>query len=536
MDGSFSNILHIIQKREHGFYHYPHRSCAKLFRSLLRQSNTMFESKYIEGSTKPIYIVEDNVYFKNFQMCKNFGGSVKTPITKWISIVPYVKIFDFHTIHAVNLPFAPVPNEEYRNTFIILGQNSSRTQLYIVDIEDGDLLREIFIGYNRCCKFRHLSFQKELDLIYVISTRQHCKDTEPNILFSVIVFKVLPLTFLGSIDFTADIFKKNLKEIDFHNDILVALYGSNTENCHAILYDFNQILSKENKLFDAKLDSYCENVNGVIGELPIGIPINFKISNLPPKLMDVKCCSDSIEFSILPKVYILSTPKKSGQFEVYDVFTHRLIGTVGNARNNIEKYYDLKDDLIFIDIRDRIVYQTNNKIQLFSIVEDEDDGQRLPLSQMRTIGKKLKLNFDLKLTNDEHVEDLSNDQIQNSDKQENGERRILPMRRSKMKSLERLRAVNKQDIKINAIHYNNVLEIFVVLAIIPTEAGSGNVLLFDAVTGDLLLKFYTSFSVKEENEYDVYMFYDKIFIVEKIIKVMQYYLYGFQMNRDDHYI
>ena len=37
MDGSFSNILHIIQKREHGFYHYPHRSCAKLFRSLLRQ-------------------------------------------------------------------------------------------------------------------------------------------------------------------------------------------------------------------------------------------------------------------------------------------------------------------------------------------------------------------------------------------------------------------------------------------------------------------------------------------------------------------
>lgn len=243
------------------------------------------------------------------------------------------------------------------------------------------------------------------------------------------------------------IFGKDLKLIDFHNEVLVTLHGSNTENYRACIYDFDAVLSPENKLFDAELGEYCPWLGGgIVGSHPFGIPLNYKvcryyvfylsikywqknvqIQKLPPVLFRIGCTSDSISFSPLPLVFILTAPKKSGLFEVYDVFTHKLIGTVGSIRNTVEKFFDLEEDEIFIDIRGRIVYRNNNDILVYSIEKHDDEETKKECLRGRP-NKRLKFNFklELPLEEDKTTKGCS----------ENVERRVLPQRKSKMKMEE----------------------------------------------------------------------------------------------------
>lgn len=125
------------------------------------------------------------------------------PIIKYKKPIIKQKISDFHTIHAVALPFAPEPKEEYRNTFYILTQEAS---LCIQNLETGEQVRpSIFISNDWQCKYRHISFQNENDRIYVESNLHPRKTYAPNVVYSVIAFKILPLKLIGSVDFTTEV-------------------------------------------------------------------------------------------------------------------------------------------------------------------------------------------------------------------------------------------------------------------------------------------------------------------------------------------
>lgn len=90
---------------------------------------------------------------------------------------------------------------------------------------------------------------------------------------------MLEFCYKGLISFIySQIFGKDLKSIDFHNDVLITLHGSNTENYRAFVYDFDAILCDENKLFDIHLGEYCQQLSGIVGEFPFGIPVNYHVS------------------------------------------------------------------------------------------------------------------------------------------------------------------------------------------------------------------------------------------------------------------
>jgi len=144
------------------------------------------------------------------------------------------------------------------------------------------------------------------------------------------------------------------------------------------------------------------------------ITLFLQIKNLPPILLKVNCTDDLIEFSPLPKVYIVTSPKKSGLFEVYDVFTQKIIGTVGKAISGYEKFYQSEEDEIFTDIRDRIVYRNNHKICVYNIDQENE--------------KKLSFKFELKFPISDDVKE------KNNTKANENNRRVQPQRKSKMDS------------------------------------------------------------------------------------------------------
>ena len=131
--------------------------------------------------------------------CHRNGQSqtiLKYKITQDQDITRKQKIADFHSVYAVSLSVAPIPIEEYRNTFYILSQNN---WLYIQNVETGKRLRQIYLSNNENCKFRDVSFQNELDRIYIESI-MHPRNSE--VIFSVIVFQILPLKLIGFVEFT----------------------------------------------------------------------------------------------------------------------------------------------------------------------------------------------------------------------------------------------------------------------------------------------------------------------------------------------
>ena len=112
----------------------------------------------------------------------------------------------------------------------------------------------------------------------------------------------------------------------------------------------------------------------------------------------------------------MNPPKRIGLFEVYDAFTQKLIGTIGEVKNMIKRFYDLEYDDIFIDIHDRVIYSNEEQILVYKIYDDFD-----------TQTKKLILNFELKLpTKGEEL-------LEQPDVELNIQRRIMPQRKVKMR-------------------------------------------------------------------------------------------------------
>ena len=150
-----------------------------------------------------------------------------------------------------------------------------------------------------------------------------------------------------------------------------------------------------------------------------------QIKKLPPVLFQVNCTSSSIEFTLLPKVYIFAAPKQRGLFYIHDIFTHKRIGMVGKLDSMAERWADLERDEVFFDIRDNIVYKCHNNIYVYKmdLIDDETNLERP--------SKRLRLKFHLKFP--ETPRPIKPDVPIFS---QFGERRVMPSRKSKTKMKE----------------------------------------------------------------------------------------------------
>lgn len=332
-------------------------------------------------------------------------------------------IADFTAINAVGLENSPIPKKEYHNVFYILNKQS---MLCLQDMNTGIKMREVFLANSLLCKFKNISFHDELNRMYIISICNPRKTNNPEVIYSVVAFQIFPLQLLGFVEFTNTFFGSGhrggkLKEIDFQEDILITYHGSDREKLQIFIYDFNQILCPESKLFDAQLDTYCTQIGGVVGKSQVGIPVNYQIKHLPPPLLVIDRSAENIQFSPLPMLHIFG--KEKGVIEVYDTASQNLIGKIGDTMDLKERYLNAEDYFVFMDSHDRVLYKNSERILVYKIrkfFEHTDKGD-VPR-------KELALDFELKLP--KNVDKMKDSQGKNNP-EEYWPKRVMPARKSK---------------------------------------------------------------------------------------------------------
>lgn len=510
----FRHLLDILWRRECGFYDpYPQRSCAAMLRSIYKdKENNFFDCIYQETSSKHIIMIENRLYFDNLSVCKTFYGHEKPQLQyEQMSSMRQPKISDFTAVNAVGLERSPVPRAEYRNVFYVLNQSSVLSEL---DLMTGERLREVYLADSQLCKFKSISFHDELNRMYIESNCNPRKAQNPEVIHSVVVFQVLPLKLLGFVELRKAHFGSGhhpggaLKATDFHNDILITYHGHSREKLRAYFYDFSQILCPSNKLFDAHLDRYCDPV-GLVGHRPTGIPVNYLMKDLPPPLYFIDRNVEGIQFSPMPLMHIVAREKDV--FEVYETASQKLIGTLGAELSPDEHLgYDMDDYMVTMDYHDRIVYKGAERILVYSVRKHSNSGDQADLV----------LDFELQFPEANNPKETSEDSLPT---------RVMPARLSKS---NRLFSLCEVSIKIAALNYCETLELFIVLADIPSYAKTGSVLMYDAIDGQLMLQFHTPLIVTNKFFYEIHLYYDYIYILEKAASTQKFRVLAFQLFRD----
>ncbi|KAH9406987.1 hypothetical protein TYRP_013256 [Tyrophagus putrescentiae] len=178
------------------------------------------------------------------------------------------------------------------------------------------------------------------------------------------------------------------------------------------------------------------------------------MKDLPPPLFFIDRNVEGIQFSPLPLMHIVAREKDV--FEVYETASQKLIGKLGAELSPEEHLgYDMDDYMVTMDYHDRIVYKGAERILVYSVrkhsnFEDQAD---------------LVLDFELKFPEANNPKKTRKDSLPT---------RVMPARMSKFNRLFSLCDVS---IKIAALNYCETLELFIVLADIPSYAKTGSVLI-----------------------------------------------------------
>ena len=113
------------------------------------------------------------------------------------------------------------------------------------------------------------------------------------------MFSYPPMSFLAHFEVNQEVFGSDLYDAIIYEGILIIVSSNRTMK----LFSFDAIL--ENYMTDSlKIGENYQN-RGVIGEAPLGFPVNVKIEEQPPVLFSINCHDYDVTFSdFVPRLCI----------------------------------------------------------------------------------------------------------------------------------------------------------------------------------------------------------------------------------------
>ncbi|CAG2115534.1 unnamed protein product, partial [Medioppia subpectinata] len=446
--------------------------------------STRFEKIWSETSKQPIVYDESRIYVTYQKYANNYYNYYTQCLALCGKDGLPSKLYRLQK----NVKCTPLPRDDYKPYFLAV---TSDNWLIRYDNVSGKVLQEIYLGYVHKRNAYVLDWETRIESIALLWPQlPTVNNNVPNThqlkaVIMVVIFKIMPIRFVGRFEVNQTTFGEDLKGIDVSEGLFIVGIGSQ-KNAKIRIYSLHEILNQTNRLFEATLDKKCPELGGKTGQYPFGLPLNYKIKTAPPVLFEVNTSATPI-FGGHPWHYVTNPSNSSGVFEVRNVATNEL---AENGRFVVRNNTTFADTLTFhTDDTGRLVYESGNYIKFYQIF-----GEKNPYSIRQQFEMKVRFNDKNGVNNGTEIT-----------------RRVNARREAK----KNICYAEKSWQQILATHFENELDMYSILETntqLGHQKNNGMITICDNNTGEILHEISLGLTLNEHSDYELIMDLDTIII------------------------
>ncbi|XP_077128842.1 DDB1- and CUL4-associated factor 17 isoform X2 [Ranitomeya variabilis] len=376
--GTVENVCILISRRSLGSFpkatYSNHRITLNILRTILCQKKTTFKKVWTKQSKSSINCVNGRIYFDNFLCCYSSFACIPQKLYEMPKCLKSEKIEDAILCECtLGEPLAQA--SDYTPSIIaVTGHN----WLLRIAADTGEILQKVYLGLHR--KFRYVSWDEIQETLVVRSTQKTCVYSrhQNNVVCHMAVFNVFPLSLVGVLEISRNVFGANVTSALISNGVLTVMH------CPGLvrLYSFERIL-KECMQQECVLGETCnwKGETGTVGDFPFGIPCNITMTERPPVLFEVHCRENVFQVGGFPWHYIYTPHKKKdkGTHHICSMDDHSM------AKNGIRdmKFCSIEPDWILFhpDSSERIIHVGPDNISVLRIKEVKDSTCKYEITE-----------------------------------------------------------------------------------------------------------------------------------------------------------
>ncbi|KAI0229880.1 hypothetical protein LSAT2_019694, partial [Lamellibrachia satsuma] len=191
---------------------------------------------------------------------------------------------------------------------------------------------------------------------------------EDRTLMVLAVFSVFPLGFVAMLEISTHVFGRDICSCMtcvqvFGRDICSCMMSDGLllimhHNSFIRFYSFEHIL-KQGKLHSASLYRHCEELGGVVGTPPWGLPVNVTLTACPEVLFQVRSVEHFLCIGGIPWHYITTPHGQDSCFHVFTLANKQLI----DAGRIDSKVLTLEPDKCHFHPDGRIIHTSEHEIR-----------------------------------------------------------------------------------------------------------------------------------------------------------------------------
>ncbi|XP_060586642.1 DDB1- and CUL4-associated factor 17-like [Ruditapes philippinarum] len=239
------------------------------------------------------------------------------------------------------------------------------------DLNTGELIKEIFLSCR--IKFRYLDWAEVNKMFYIksirtVETRLHLPERiSSNVAVVMAVFSTFPLKFVGMFEVDRRIFGAGVTNAILTHGMLIIMYVNGLVK----FFSFDRILEKF-KNFEHSLDAFTSTGNIDWAELPADLPINIKITEIPPLLFEVSCCDQDVKIGGFPWHYIYSPKRAANIFQIKSL--KNSIQVEGGALKCVDIHAEPDSCSFHNDDSGRIIHVSGGCLNVFKLHSEKMCG------------------------------------------------------------------------------------------------------------------------------------------------------------------
>ncbi|OCT63588.1 hypothetical protein XELAEV_18044685mg [Xenopus laevis] len=371
-----NNICSLVCKRPIGYFPDSagdiYRTNLEIIRKLVCKKNTVFRRVWTKHSKLAINYAKGRIYFDNFRGCFNSTAAVPQQMYEMPRCSKLEKIEDALLCECPLGESLPHPSDYTSSLLAVTGQNF----LLRISADTGAILEKIYLGSYR--KFRYINWDgpQETLVLKSIQTKSATMihEEEGNtcaVLFYLAVFNVFPLSLVGILEITKNIFGSTVTDAMISHGMLIVMHSVGLVR----LYSFERITEQfmKQKLVVGQACKW-KSKTGTVGDFPFGIPCNITPTESLPFLFEVSCLENAFQVGGYPWHYIITPNKKKekGTYHIRSLDDHSL------AKNGIRnmKCCSLEPDWIHFhpDASERIIHVGPDQIRVLRLKELQNDS------------------------------------------------------------------------------------------------------------------------------------------------------------------
>lgn len=251
----------------------------------------------------------------------------------------------------------PTKHKGYRPSLLAL----KNSWLMRYDLETGVMLERVYL--SPALKFKHLAWDTAMEYVVARTVQMDVRgqvQQEDRTLLVLAVFSVFPLEFVAMLEVSTHVFGRDICSCMMSDGLLLVMH----QNSFIRFYSFDHIL-KQGQLHHASLYNQCEELGGVVGTPPCGLPTNVTLTACPDVLFEVRSVEHYLCIGGIPWHYIMTPHGQDGCFHVFTLDSRQLIGS---GRIDL-KVLALEPDKCNFHPDGRIIYTSEHEIRMLRLVE-----------------------------------------------------------------------------------------------------------------------------------------------------------------------